>query len=557
MMTSDAPDTVHVDTSPSDHIQSGAVPATPTASSTLPYSWSGFTQYAWKVRWEFLLSLVFLLLAFGQKLFSNTFSIDTEAIIQAQKDLYRSWIQLSRFGFVWLKKIAGTYWYNNALSGFLTVILFATTVFLWGYVFYALSEKKEKWHIAFFAIPLFVSPIMAEQLGFLLQSPSVCVGMMLVALAVMTYVNAASVRVHRESHRIRVTLAYHLLAILLLAAAFSLYTAQISLFISAVGMVYVYKFFSSSSSTRKSEHSFTSFILIPAVLSICGYIIYSLLNRLALYVYHTSTDAYVNDQVRWGKDSLYHIIVTILRHARTVYFSQRIYYSLAFTVLGILLLLILGIRFLRRCTPFSAVLIMAAVFASPLIMSVLLGMVPTVRTEFVYPYVFSFIFLLLHELLSANSFLSSKWSQLLAWLVLLAVCFGQGQISNRIFYTESVIYQQDVLLASQLATRIGEVTGMEHPSEPVVYIGRHIPRGNADTYKSTDLDLIGRSIMDITFSTTHGDWVKNHFMAAQGYSFRMPSRAQESMAEQESLSMPRWPAEGSVQKINGVIIVKF
>lgn len=47
--------------------------------------------------------MLFLLLAFGQKLFSNTFSIDTQGIIQNNDALYKSWFELERFGLVLFK----------------------------------------------------------------------------------------------------------------------------------------------------------------------------------------------------------------------------------------------------------------------------------------------------------------------------------------------------------------------------------------------------------------------------------------------------------------------
>lgn len=538
------------------------------------YSWSGFKSYAWTIRWEFSLSLLFLLASFGQKLFSNTLSIDTQAIIQNHDALYKSWIQLSRYGFVWLKRIAGTYWYNNALSGFLTVVLFALTVFIWGYVFYEISHHKKQWHIAFFAIPIFVSPVMAEQLGFLLQSPSVCIGMTITAFAVMAYVNASFLlsTSHNTQKRLEIDplfsnllkldkkviiTIYYLAAVVLLGAAFSLYTAQLSLFISAVAMVFVYYFYESEQNTRKQEHSIRNFIIVPAVLCILGYLLYALVNKLALFYYHTETSDYVKDQIRWGKDGLRVIARNIIHHAQSMYLGERIYYSVAFTCLAAFVLIGLWIRFILKKTPASVALIALPLFISPLLMNVLLGGISSIRTEYVYAYAFGFFFMTAYEIATQSTLRAPKTVAVISWILLFSVGFVQGSVSNRIFYTEQVIYEQDVRLAAQLAERIGEVANTEHPSEPVVYIGTHTATGNADTYKSNDLDLIGRSVMEISFSTMHGDSVKNQFMGTQGYSFALPNAQQEKEAEKVAQSMPHWPAQGSVQKINGIIIVNF
>lgn len=80
--------------------------------------------------------MLFLLLAFGQKLFSNTFSIDTQGIIQNNDALYKSWFELERFGLVLFKKLTGTYLYNNALASFTMVCSLAFPPW-YGHISYA------------------------------------------------------------------------------------------------------------------------------------------------------------------------------------------------------------------------------------------------------------------------------------------------------------------------------------------------------------------------------------------------------------------------------------
>ena len=86
--------------------------------SLTSYSLQGFLQFLMHNSKQIIISMLFLLLAFGQKLFSNTFSIDTQGIIQNNDALYKSWFELERFGLVLFKKLTGTYLYNNALASF-------------------------------------------------------------------------------------------------------------------------------------------------------------------------------------------------------------------------------------------------------------------------------------------------------------------------------------------------------------------------------------------------------------------------------------------------------
>lgn len=72
-------------------------------SSLTSYSLQGFLQFVMHNSKQIIISMLFLLLAFGQKLFSNTFSIDTQGIIQNNDALYKSWFELERFGLVLFK----------------------------------------------------------------------------------------------------------------------------------------------------------------------------------------------------------------------------------------------------------------------------------------------------------------------------------------------------------------------------------------------------------------------------------------------------------------------
>lgn len=118
--------------------------------------------------------MLFLLLAFGQKLFSNTFSIDTQGIIQNNDALYKSWFELERFGLVLFKKLTGTYLYNNALASFTMVVFFGISAMVWAYLLCSASHAT-KLQPAFFMIPYVASPIFAEMLGFLLLGPEISI----------------------------------------------------------------------------------------------------------------------------------------------------------------------------------------------------------------------------------------------------------------------------------------------------------------------------------------------------------------------------------------------
>ena len=152
------------------------------------YSLRGFLQFITHNTGQLVVAALFLLLAFGQKLFSNTFSIDTQSIIQNNDALYRSWFELERFGLVLFKKLTGTYLYNNALASFTMVVFFDMSAVVWAY-FLCSASRDTKLQPAFFMIPYVVSPIFAEMLGFLLQGPEISIAAVLTAISLMMRAN--------------------------------------------------------------------------------------------------------------------------------------------------------------------------------------------------------------------------------------------------------------------------------------------------------------------------------------------------------------------------------
>ena len=117
------------------------------------YSLRGFMKYLQGNPWDMVLSVFFLFMGYELKMFGNSYSIDTEAMMQVPENLYRSWVGLERFGLLALKKVLGLYWYNNAVASFLTAMCLLLAALLWAYLLAGASNLKGKFHPAFFTVP--------------------------------------------------------------------------------------------------------------------------------------------------------------------------------------------------------------------------------------------------------------------------------------------------------------------------------------------------------------------------------------------------------------------
>lgn len=515
--------------------------------SLTSYSLQGFLQFLMHNSKQIIISMLFLLLAFGQKLFSNTFSIDTQGIIQNNDALYKSWFELERFGLVLFKKLTGTYLYNNALASFTMVVFFGISAMVWAYLLCSASHAT-KLQPAFFMIPYVASPIFAEMLGFLLLGPEISVAATLTAISLMMWANAAA----SNSAKRRILLV--IVSVVCATIAFTMYLAMVTIFITGTAMLYILQFGNRAQWDERKKSSW--FFLVGSILIFgASYLAYKILNEIAMHLAGVTTSAYISDQSRWGKDSFGTIIRNIGHHAQELYSGSGIFYSALFSIAAIVFAIAAITCTIRKRITIIAVLVAMLLLLAPMMMSVVLGTEPTVRTEMTYPLVFAFIVMMLLSKLSRNMVHTA-----IAWALIAIVGWNQALITSRMFYTENIVFNQDVLTVQAIKNDIDKLGLGESPKQPVVFIGNHTAKCNDDCFTPEQLGtaLTGRSMLEIGFSTEHGTGVKQQFMIdILGVHYNGATSQQMKQSETLAESMPHWPDPGSVAEKDGIIIVNF
>ena len=499
--------------------------------------------------------MLFLLLAFGQKLFSNTFSIDTQGIIQNNDALYKSWFELERFGLVLFKKLTGTYLYNNALASFTMVVFFGISAMVWAYLLCSASHTM-KLQPAFFIIPYVASPIFAEMLGFLLLGPEISIAAILTAISLMMWANAAA----SSSAKQRILLV--IASIVCATLSFTMYLAMVTFFITGTAILYVLRY-SDSKYQNHDKNESRVFLIGSVIIFVISYALYKLLNALAMKVKGVTTNAYISDQSRWGKDSSSVILHNIGSHVLALYSGEGIFYSVIFSICALCVFVTAIYHVITKKISLFSCLVVLLIVLSPTIMSFVLGGIPSVRTEMTYPLAFSFITMVLFSGIvftiqrNAQS-IRAEAVTIVAWILIIAIGWNQALITSRIFYTENIVFTQDVLTAQEIKSRIDELGLGEHPNEPLVFVGNHVAKCNPDCYSADQLGLTGRSMLEIGFSTEHGTGVKKQFMVdVLGVYYNSATSEQIEQSEELAESMPHWPDPGSVAEKDGIIIVNF
>ena len=524
-------------------------------SSLTSYSLQGFLQFVMHNSKQIIISMLFLLLAFGQKLFSNTFSIDTQGIIQNNDALYKSWFELERFGLVLFKKLTGTYLYNNALASFTMVVFFGISAMVWAYLLCSASHTM-KLQPAFFIIPYVASPIFAEMLGFLLLGPEISIAAILTAISLMMWANAAP----SSSAKQRILLV--IASIVCATLSFTMYLAMVTFFITGTAILYVLKY-SDSKYQNHDKNESRVFLIGSVIIFVISYALYKLLNALAMKVKGVTTNAYISDQSRWGKDSPSVILHNMGSHILALYSGEGIFYSVIFSICALCVFVAAIYHVITKKISLFSCLVVLLIVLSPTIMSFVLGGIPSVRTEMTYPLAFSFITMVLFSGIvftiqrNAQS-IRAEAVTIVAWILIIAIGWNQALITSRIFYTENIVFTQDVLTAQEIKSRIDELGLGEHPNEPLVFVGNHVAKCNPDCYSADQLGLTGRSMLEIGFSTEHGTGVKKQFMVdVLGVYYNSATSEQIEQSEELAESMPHWPDPGSVAEKDGIIIVNF
>lgn len=524
-------------------------------SSLTSYSLQGFLQFVMHNSKQIIISMLFLLLAFGQKLFSNTFSIDTQGIIQNNDALYKSWFELERFGLVLFKKLTGTYLYNNALASFTMVVFFGISAMVWAYLLCSASHTM-KLQPAFFIIPYVASPIFAEMLGFLLLGPEISIAAILTAISLMMWANAAA----SSSAKQRILLV--IASIVCATLSFTMYLAMVTFFITGTAILYVLKY-SDSKYQNHDKNESRAFLIGSVVIFVVSYALYKLLNALAMKVKGVTTNAYISDQSRWGKDSPSVILHNMGSHILALYSGEGIFYSVIFSICALCVFVAAIYHVITKKISLFSCLVVLLIVLSPTIMSFVLGGIPSVRTEMTYPLAFSFITMVLFSGIvftiqrNAQS-IRAEAVTIVAWILIIAIGWNQALITCRIFYTENIVFTQDVLTAQEIKSRIDELGLGEHPNEPLVFVGNHVAKCNPDCYSADQLGLTGRSMLEIGFSTEHGTGVKKQFMVdVLGVYYNSATSEQIEQSEELAESMPHWPDPGSVAEKDGIIILNF
>ncbi len=499
---------------------------------------TGLSAFITNNRKAIIIYTVCILAAYGLKLFNIVLGKDTEAIISIPDSLYNSWISLDRFGLVYFKKLLGIYQFNPYLAMTLMVICVIVGSVIWEYLFYRLTPYKKDFHKRSWIFPAvcFTSPLMASQLGFLLQTFEVALGFIFVSLSLLLIWQFMD----------KGKILYAVLSLILLSAALSFYQGLAPLYVAgAAGTFLLY---------AEGHSKVLKPVLILIINLVIALLIYKAVDSFVHVYTGVASDPYIGDIILWKSESAGVCIGNILGHIKHALTMSNSYYTLAFPFAAVCGLLLI-IRAFRKFDKNRVIYFLAMIIfiASPFIMSVYTGQEAYYRTQFVMPFVCG---LAIQMFTGAAASAKFKWYAavtIISMLVAAACIFQQVVVTTRMYYTEYESYKEDEMLALKLSMRIDELGLGESPEEPLMIVGGH--QGKLNPSASNEWEFEGRSFFNWYYGYAEGNAIAINFMRTLGLDYHVPDPDQVARSVENAGEMPLWPNPGSVALKDGVIVV--
>jgi len=480
---------------------------------------------------------------------------------------------IGRFGLsllVWLFNLKG---FNPITAFFCTFCLIWLFTISHAYIISLFCKNTGKNNTLIpFALVFISSPIWAEQFYFVFQAREVALMVLLCPFAI--YIMFKGFIDNKKGNII--------FAFLSLIFMTSVYQAMVPFFCCGVFICFML-FLETSDYEAKTYRNLC--LKIFAML-ICAIVVYAVIYKIlipSIFMENRDTENYY----KWGRISIKENISYILSSARIItgihhtgIFEPNAFENILLfitsinksNIFGNILLLPLALLFIiksidiarKKFTSDKKIVYIIASIGIPLsimFLAILGGNAPGIRTIYVLPLAFAFMFFFLIKNYS------NKYRITVVCFALFTAAY-QAQITAQLLYSDQLRYNEDVRLAYEIRDMIVK-TSLDNENLPVAIVGQYRIaekfHTNANFIKG---ELIGHSLFsrgevdsnDLTIQVLFFNNLTIRvlfFMRGLGIHFNTPNDEQMKKAIVEAVYMPSYPNPGFVKKLPDVIVVKL
>lgn len=485
-----------------------------------------------------LITLFFLLLFFGIRLISNSFSIDTEFYINHYKTDWNWWLGLNRWGLVFINNLLSIGPLVIFQANFMTMVFILGYSILFSYLFYLyIPDKfKDKYLKYQFIFPIIfiTSPIFAEQYNFTNQNVAVSLAICLYAISLILFHHADKLN---KGKRILI----NIIALAIAVLAFGVYQSIVPSFILVVACIY----FLECLRTQDNSWKFLGNMIIKFL--IIG-IIYFIISKII-----GGENSYL--QTGWSSSGLlcfkniYNVIISALK-------CDTIFYNASYLIAIVMMVGINIYLFVKKKNNFGIVISSIGILLAPFYIIFITGVDQLKRTQFNYSFVIGFIFLIAFLFLITHK--KVKYVGYFVMILALGIAYKQSVITGTLFYSDSVRFENDTILATKIQNKIEEKDWYDSNEDYTLVILGNKPCSAVNCYLQGE--VMGHSFFAFDYQYVYGPSQRaNAFMKTLGYNYNIPTEEEFTMAKKyaKSKHVDIFPSSDSIVKKGDVIIVRL
>ena len=527
---------------------------------------AGFFDFCKKNILLIITVTIALFFTYGIKLFWYSIGIDTITFMADKAGQLKWSMQIGRFGYVLLAKLLFIKEFNPFTAFFTAFCLIWFFTVSWCYLFAVFSRDTGKNNNFIpFALVLMTSPIWASQFYFLHQAAE---NAFIISLCpCIIYLLYKGFLDNRKGRII--------FASVLLVFIISVYQGIIPLFCCGTFACFLL-FQKNSDYEPKVYRNLCIKLLITLAASVA---VYFFIDRIIIPpLFHIERANYIDSMNKWGQKSFVENVFKIVffgyiimgqipfvhniaNQIMTNYIGPGAVGFIANTsrVFGNILLLPVTVFFfigitaiVRKTIPSGRrLLYVLAGIGVPLtimLLAVMGGSVPPMRSVYALPLAFSFMFFFL------IGTYRKKAAVIVTCLALITAMY-QAQISAQLFYSDQMRYNEDVRFAYELNNLITRAQP-NNKNLPVAIAGNY---DTASRFHSNFLEgeEVGRSVFgaggSISQSTVNG----LAFMKSLGINFDVPDNDQLEKALKEAAYLFPYPDPGCIKRTQDFIVIRI
>lgn len=488
------------------------------------------------------ITLFFIILSYGIKLFYFDFSIDSEVILSDYDRQIESWLKNDRIGLVFTKYLLFHGVFNPYVANFLTYVMFTIVSLLICFLVQRILKIQTK-NIAIMIIPiLFLThPIFAEQFNFILQSFEVSLAILFLGIALLLtyyYINTGFK-------------IFAIVSILLCTWSFLTYQSLLLFFIS--GSIASFILILHHHEKENDVKNFKVYFTIGFkyfVVFLTAFILSQVLVVLHSKITGFQGSSYLSRQILWGTLPIEQIAKNILHHVYSVVLGKNIFYNYSFLISGsIIVLLLIRNMVWKNKSAFLEMIGFILLFISPFLLTIFMGQSEVFRAQM--PAIqlviaFSFYYIYLH--------LKNNWIKKLLVFLCVFIAFYQSNVTANLLFSEHVKYEEDVTFANRINVQLDSMGVGNRNQYSLILLGKH----ESEAVTTIVGETLGHSFFAWDMGTSQGTSIRAiGFMKTLGYPFNIPTSEQLTYAQSIENELTVWPDNNSIRIDEDVIIIKL